>query len=572
MASQKIQTASAGWSHGAGRQGRSLLCSLTVLLSSFAVAAQTADVERFRTPMTTDGLLATESTLVLLPSQWSAATTLHFAHNPIVWRYGDNSYEPVVGRQLILDVVVAAGLFDHFDLGLAIPFALLQRGPESPEIGKIRGAGVGDLRLLPRIAILDDRSWPLGLAFVCELTFPTGDEGRFLGEPNLSWRPRLVASILLHPIVLLGSVGYRVRENAWVADMELADEIDFHVGAELALTIADIAVDPMLELSGTTAAVDPLGPGQAAMEVLAGIRAQVVPNIRATLGAGVGLTRGVGVPSYRLLLGFAFAPSGEDTDGDGLPDFADDCPAEPEDFDRHQDSDGCPDPDNDGDGFLDAQDQCPDEAEDFNQHEDDDGCPDSHTVDSDDDGVMDSDDPCPLEPEDLDEFEDDDGCPEWDNDQDGISDEQDQCPDDKETINGIDDHDGCPDEGEGQTEYIASERIEIKETILFKTGRSTIKARSKAVLDQVALQILSHPGIARVLIEGHTDNVGPAEDNLFLSVDRADAVRRYLSKRGVPANRLEAAGFGETRPLETNSTARGRARNRRVEFIILDDE
>ena len=79
------------------------------------------------------------------------------------------------------------------------------------------------------------------------------------------------------------------------------------------------------------------------------------------------------------------------------------------------------------------------------------------------------------------------------------------------------------------------------------------------------------PNVAKIRIVGHTDDFGPAEDNLILSQDRADAVRRYLIKRGIAADRLEAVGRGETQPIASNETPRGRAKNRRVEFILITD-
>jgi len=73
----------------------------------------------------------------------------------------------------------------------------------------------------------------------------------------------------------------------------------------------------------------------------------------------------------------------------------------------------------------------------------------------------------------------------------------------------------------------------------------------------------------RLRIEGHTDNVGSDSTNLDLSLRRARAVRAFLIQAGVKAERLEANGFGETKPVDTNRTSAGRSRNRRVEFVIL---
>jgi outer membrane protein OmpA-like peptidoglycan-associated protein len=226
--------------------------------------------------------------------------------------------------------------------------------------------------------------------------------------------------------------------------------------------------------------------------------------------------------------------------------------------------------DTDKDGFLDPTDRCPEEAEDKNGYEDDDGCPDEATYDRDRDGVVGDDEKCPEELEDKDDFEDNDGCPDLDNDVDGVIDEDDKCPGEKETINGVTDWDGCPDEGVGQTEYVENVKIEIKATILFEPSRATLKDQSKPLLDQVALQILAHPEVKKVRIEGHTDSSGSEADNLALSQGRAEAVRTYIMSKGVKAERLDAVGFGESRPIHDNATLDGRSKNRRVEFVITD--
>lgn len=103
--------------------------------------------------------------------------------------------------------------------------------------------------------------------------------------------------------------------------------------------------------------------------------------------------------------------------------------------------------------------------------------------------------------------------------------------------------------------------------IEFASGGAAIDARSAQLLDQLAATARGCPG--RILIEGHTDNVGDAESNRRLSEARAAAVREALLKRGVPATQLEALGFGPTRPLADNGSEAGRAANRRIEFKAL---
>jgi outer membrane protein OmpA-like peptidoglycan-associated protein len=144
-----------------------------------------------------------------------------------------------------------------------------------------------------------------------------------------------------------------------------------------------------------------------------------------------------------LHVGLNFYLGGQrDTDGDGILNKQDKCPSEPEDFDKFEDEDGCPDNDNDMDGIPDKQDKCPNEAEDIDGFEDHDGCVDK---DNDNDGVPDKLDKCPSNAEDKDKFEDEDGCPDEDNDQDGVLDINDRCPNEPEDIDNFEDYDGCPD-------------------------------------------------------------------------------------------------------------------------------
>lgn len=109
----------------------------------------------------------------------------------------------------------------------------------------------------------------------------------------------------------------------------------------------------------------------------------------------------------------------------------------------------------------------------------------------------------------------------------------------------------------------------ISEMILFRTASASILKSSHGELDRIS-EILGQRG-ERVRIEGHTDNVGEAHLNQELSVKRAQAIRDYFIKKGIDADRLEVTGYGESKPVASNRTRRGRAQNRRVEFIIIDD-
>jgi len=251
-------------------------------------------------------------------------------------------------------------------------------------------------------------------------------------------------------------------------------------------------------------------------------------------------------------------PPVADADGDGILDNVDKCPRDPEDRDGFQDADGCPDLDNDADGIPDKADKCPNDPEDKDGFQDADGCPDP---DNDADGIADKDDKCPNEPEDKDGFQDADGCPDPDNDKDGVLDAEDKCPNDP----GPPDNAGCPKKYEHIV--VTQEKIELKQKIFFDTNKATIQPRSFSLLDEIAQVLRSRPSMT-VRIEGHTDSRGKRAHNMSLSSARAESVRQHLVGLGIDASRLQAQGYGPDQPIETNKTAAGREKNRRVEFFI----
>jgi outer membrane protein OmpA-like peptidoglycan-associated protein len=157
-----------------------------------------------------------------------------------------------------------------------------------------------------------------------------------------------------------------------------------------------------------------------------------------------------------------------------------------------------------------------------------------------------------------------------DTDGDGLLDSVDRCRNEPETVNNVNDDDGCPDEGASLV-AIKSGKIEIEQKVFFETDKAVIQAQSFAVLDQVASVLKNHPEIKQIRVEGHTDSVGDASGNMALSQGRADSVKAYLVSKGVSAIRLDAKGFGSTRPIADNSNSDGRDKNRRVEFVIVEN-
>lgn len=272
-----------------------------------------------------------------------------------------------------------------------------------------------------------------------------------------------------------------------------------------------------------------------------------------------------------------------DRDNDDVPDAIDKCPDVPGVVSLQ----GCPD--RDGDGITDAEDECPDVAgtQQFK------GCP-----DTDGDGIRDAEDDCPTIAG-LSIYK---GCP--DTDKDSIPDPQDDCP----TVAGLPVYKGCPDtDGDGlpdpkddcpfdvgpesnkgcpvkvqaapvkpaepvKVQLTVEEEEIIKKVfsnLQFETGKSIIKESSYASLDELAA-LMARKTSFKLQIDGHTDNVGSAALNKKISQNRANAAMNYLVSKGVDKTRITAKGFGKDKPVTTNATPEGRAKNRRVEFTIVE--
>ena len=126
-------------------------------------------------------------------------------------------------------------------------------------------------------------------------------------------------------------------------------------------------------------------------------------------------------------------------------------------------------------------------------------------------------------------------------------------------------------QGEDWADHVKEEDLDGQafrmDEVLFDVGRSSIKSQSMAALDKVAVVLEKFPNI-RLEVQGHTDSDGDAGANLRLSQERADAVRSYLISHGVSPERVTAVGYGETRPIAPNTTAHGKALNRRVMMVV----
>jgi OmpA-OmpF porin, OOP family len=604
-----------------------LALGLSLALVPAAAVAQPAGnlpIDTFRPAIDSRGYLTINASQTLGHGELSFGLgALSWGHGLLEFKNGDPFYE--VNDVITATLGAAVGLrFGRLELefGASLPLSILSgdRGPDA--IGdpgnpndddnyKLDGQGLGNVGLHLKTRLLRTVRPPhTGIALIASVFLPTPTANAFMGDKKAV--PQLIGVIdqelVGGRLRLALNGGIRIRSRTAFTDtgdmgapatMEtVAATAEVPLGFGVAWGLAPGRFDLVGEVFGAV----PLGDSEnyLPLEALAGVKLYLARNSFLSLGAGRGLVPSRGAnPDARAFIGIVFEPNIGDRDGDGIKDDVDQCVNEPEDRDRFEDEDGCPDPDNDkdkildeddrcrnipedydgfqdddgcpegnandrdNDGILDHLDKCPDDPEDFDGFEDDDGCPE---LDNDRDGIIDADDLCPMVPEDRDSFEDEDGCPDNDNDKDRIADKDDRCPSEPETYNNVDDQDGCPDRGVVvETEGV----LEILKPIAFEYNSDVIKKDSYYILDAVVAALQGNPDILLVEIAGHTDEQGNDAYNLDLSNRRAASVLRYLTGKGVDGKRLESQGYGETRPVDPAKTPAAYAKNRRVEFVIL---
>ena len=495
------------------------------------------DARTWRAPTDPNASMVVEPAATPGPGVFSFGGYGSYAYRPLTLRRAGTDdvalrpVEHVVG----LDAVANLGIGQRFAIGASVPLVLYQDGsrPLPPSVSQVDAtpsSGIGDIAITMKGALVRNEGGGFGLAALGNFTLPTGDRNNFASEGALTASGRLLAEYTLLVAAAQVSVGYKLRteHRTWPSEdaggFRFGDEIPWTIG--LTMRPGVLGVDSGNRQRWEVAAhgwfpagpVGPFGsgdPGSAALTpvLLTASNRIDLGHYRDTfmiIGGEVGLNQAVGVPVFRGVIGFGWAPREHDMDHDGIRDDVDGCPEIPEDKDGFEDADGCPEIDNDDDGILDKDDACPNvkgveskdpkkngcpmaDADGDGVEDSVDACPNEKGVatkdprtngcpakDTDGDGVPDILDKCPTQAEDKDGFQDEDGCPDPDNDNDGIGDHDDacpnvpgepstdpsrngcpntdrdgdtfendvdKCPDIAETWNGVADDDGCPDEG-----------------------------------------------------------------------------------------------------------------------------
>jgi len=480
------------------------LCAASCAVSIAGSArADGLDAERFAPAVGTEASFSFEHPAVPFHLGWGLGLFFDLADDPVVEEQGDEVLSRPLDTAASIDLLGSVGLFGWSELGVHLPLQVVYNGDDYAQGGAMLAAdgGVGDLRLVPKAMLLRsgsvERHFLLG--FAVPVTLPTGDDEALRGAGGVTVEPRLTMATHGERLGFGASVGYRWRSQHPVG-LPYGDELT--LGLMASYDIAPDMVSFQAEMFGGKQIGADVDGNDFPLEALGGFVFALGGSLDAHAGGGVGMTDGIGDPTFRVVVGLRYRHR--------VPE-------------RH--------------GFL----------------------------DTDQDGILDKDDACPTDVEDLDGFQDEDGCPEVDNDEDGILDDVDECPDLPEEPGG--DRDGCPSRTYVK---IVDGQIQVFGKVLFRTGSAELEQRSDPLLDQLAVAMKANPQARKIRIEGHTDSTGEAEFNQSLSEKRSQQVKQSLEDRGVDGDRLDARGYGESRPAAPNGTPAGRAKNRRVEFIIVE--
>lgn len=533
--------------------------SASSAVSKVAVAAGPgAPLDRLEPAPAADPFFAVPSADVTGGLRLGASFAWSYAHDPLVLSSTRPGGKEVawVDHQLVLHTLLSLEVARRLKLELDVPVTLHQGG-ESGTVGGTsvvapRAASFNDVRAGARVALLKQSGLVPAAALSFTVWLPSGDPSQFSGSASARFAPAITLGADYGRWLWTVNVGRRLQPES--SDLLIGSQT--FGGAAAAVRFAGFQVGPELFFSADAGdSPTKIATRSVGAEGLLAARYAFGPFV-AGLGGGPGFARSVGTPTYRLFASIAYSidfmpglgggDDGRSKDGEraAKPPPAKPPPAAP--------------PDRDGDTVPDAEDACPTIVGDARRDAPRRGCP----PDRDRDGIFDVDDRCPDVPGVASADPEKNGCP-ADTDGDGILDADDACPRERGVATKDPRTHGCP-----PAVRIEGSQIVILQQVNFETGKDEIKQDSFDLLGQVAAVMKDHPEIARVAVDGHTDNVGAEKANINLSQRRALAVLKWLTDHGVDARRLEARGFGPRRPIADNKSDAARAKNRRVEFQI----
>ena len=549
-------------------------------------------------------------------SEWFALDSLDFRGNLrfAIGVTGEAAFKPiaipqpeghatVVSDQFYVHLSASLIIADTVRIGIDSPFLLQQTGHDA-NIGLTHYSHpskvqLGDGRVSLDVRLLNNYGDKFTLVAGAQLFNPAGARSQYSGDDESRGVFHLIGAGDIGNFTYSASLGIMLRNgNYQFADQVIGDEAQWGAAVGLRLANRKLLIGP--EFYGSTIISSPhfFAYKETPMELLGSVHYMPADDWRIGAGAGPGLSPAYGTPDVRVLASIEWAPHYVpppppvgDRDGDKIKDDVDACPDTPGVKTEDPKTNGCPLADQDGDGVPDTIDACPKDPGVKTDDPKTNGCP----GDKDGDRIPDNTDACPDVPGIATNDPKTNGCP-ADKDADGIPDDVDACPDvpgvksddpkkngcpvagDKDGDGIPDDVDACPNDAGPKNDdpkkngcpmaRVENGQVVITEQVHFKVGSAVILADSDVLLGEVAKVLTSHKEITKVRVEGHTDNTGSAATNRKLSKERAASVAKWLGAHGIDKARLDSEGFGPDRPIAPNSTAEGKAANRRVEFHI----
>lgn len=425
----------------------------------------------------------------------------------------------VVADQVFLRAGASYTFWEGTRIGLNVPILLYQNGSDA-SLGSVQLSGgndaaLGDLRLGVSQLLFGGAGEALSGAVGLWLYLPTGDEAAYTSDGSVAVQPRMQIAGRAGVFGYAAHTAVHVRsESDHLAQASVGTEVQVGGAGGVFLMHDRLLIGPEIWASTVISEGSDafLSDASTPLEMQIGAHFDATPEWRVGLGFGPGLTSGVGSPTARWIASVAWIPSEEEA-----------RPAPPEPV---------PSADSDADGIADPADACPALSGVPDPSPERNGCPaETLTRDTDGDGVFDSDDACTNAPGE---------------------------PNPDRTRN------GCPKAN------IEGSQIVIRDRILFEPAQARLSEGNEQVLSAVASVLAQHPEITKLRVEGHTDDKGTIAFNAELSRKRAEAVVAWLVEHGIASSRLSFEGYGLQRPLDTTDSDDARARNRRVEFRIVE--
>lgn len=495
-------------------------------------------LQRFRPAPGPADYLTVFSSGVAPHLQLNLGTFFNYGDDPLRLGTSDTPLARTVAFQSQLDVMAAIGIADQFEVGLLVPWTIRQRGdvltpllPSGQSRDGLNATGLNDWRVTGKFQLLSLGEFPVGLAMVAGLSLPVGRRDSLTSDEGLGAEALVVGEYVIRETIRTSAnLGFRYRPGQRILRTNvLGNEVTWGLAAHIPFLNENL--DLIAELAGAVgverkpAPLEGITRGEVPVELKGALRYRIFEDFlfqdwAMTGGFGVGVNNGVGTPDWRFFLGF----SGQWVTGGWWavdyrrPNFR--AEIDPCELDRDQRG-----------RRLRLSFEEPD-------------CPERERI-----AVTSDEDRIAL----LEELPDPSLRP---------PPPPPPVPEPEPVVE--------PEPGPEDRALLRQGAIIITEAVNFGVGSADILDESYGVLDDVARILQNYPDILLIRVEGHTDSVGNAQNNLRLSEARAASVRQYLIDRGIEPGRIESIGYGQTRPVADNSTNEGRAENRRVEFNILE--